>query len=55
VPEGGDEAAFAISSPFQDGASVYVISSDPTVDPRSWQPATGTIPGTGFRFGQSVA
>jgi hypothetical protein len=55
VPEGGDEAAFAISSPFQDGGSVYVISSDPTVDPRSWQPGTGAIPGTGFRFGQSVA
>ena len=35
------EAIFAISSPFQDGGSVYVISSDPTIDPRSWKPGTG--------------
>jgi hypothetical protein len=55
VPDRGGEAIFAISSPFQDGGSVYVISSEPKVDPRSWQPGTGTIPGTGVRFGQSVA
>jgi hypothetical protein len=55
LPGRDDEAIFAISSPFQDGGSVYVISSDPKVDPRSWKPGSGTIPGTGFRFGQSVA
>ena len=55
VPASDSEAIFAISSPFQDGGSVHVISSDPKIDPRSWQPGTGTIPGTGARFGQSVA
>jgi len=53
VPGVVGEAIFAISSPFQDGGSVYVISSDPTINPRSWQPGSG-IPGTGVRFGQSV-
>jgi hypothetical protein len=55
VPRGVGEAIFAISSPFQDGGSVYVISGDPTIAPRSWKPGTGSIPGPGFRFGQSVA
>jgi hypothetical protein len=55
VPGSDSEAIFVISSPFQDGGSVYVISSDPTINPRSWKPGTGTVPGTGFRFGQSVA
>jgi hypothetical protein len=54
VPGGDDEAIFAISSPFQDGGSVYVLSSDPTINPRSWKPGTGGIPGPGVRFGQSV-
>jgi hypothetical protein len=55
VPRGDGEAIFAISSPFQDGGSVYVISSDPTINPRSWKPGSGGIPGPGARFGQSVA
>ena len=55
LPGRDAEAIFAISSPFQDGGSVYVISSDPKVDPRSWKPGAGGIPGTGSRFGQSVA
>jgi len=55
VPTTEGEAIFAISSPFQGGGSVYVISNDPTIEPRSWKPGTGGIPGTGFRFGQSVA
>jgi hypothetical protein len=46
---------FAISSPFQDGGSVYVVSSDPRIEPRAWQSGTGGIPGTGVRFGQSLA
>ena len=50
-----DEAIFAISSPFQDGGSVYVISSDTTVAPRAWKPGTGGITGVGVRFGQSVS
>ena len=54
-PSASPGKAYAISSPFQGGGSVYVISSDPTIDPRSWKPGAGSIPGTGFRFGQSVA
>ena len=50
----GGEAIFAISSPFQNGGSVYVLSSDPAVAPRSWQPDVGTVPGSGSRFGHSV-
>jgi hypothetical protein len=49
---GAHELAFAISSPFQDGGSVYVHSS--TFAPLSWKPGTGGITGTGVRFGQSV-
>ena len=48
------EAAFAISSPFQAGGSVFVLSNDPDLN-RSWKPGTGGISGTGVRFGQSVA
>ncbi len=48
------EAVFAISSPFQAGGSVYVVSDDPANAPRSWKPGTGGITGTGVRFGQSV-
>jgi len=55
VPTWEGEVIFTISSPFQDGGSVYVISSDPTIEPRSWKLGAGGIPGTGFRFGQSVA
>ena len=39
------ESIFAISSPFQDGGSVHVISSNLTIEPRSWKPGTGGIPG----------
>ena len=53
-PGGFGEAVFAITSR-QAGGSVYVISSDSTVAPRSWKPGTGGIPGVGVRFGQSVA
>jgi hypothetical protein len=52
---GRGEAIFALSSPFQGGGSVYVVSSDASVRPRSWKPGTGDIPGVGVRFGQSVA
>jgi len=45
------EAVFAISSPFQNGGSVYVLSNDPNKT-RSWQPEAGA---TGVRFGQSVS
>ncbi len=54
-PVGGyGESVFAITSG-QDGGSVYVVSSDSSNAPRSWKPGTGNIPGTGVRFGQSVA
>jgi len=53
-PGGFGEAVFAITSG-QAGGSVYVISSDSTVPPRSWQPGAGGIPGPGVRFGQSVS
>jgi hypothetical protein len=49
---GAHELAFAISSPFQDGGSVYVHSS--TFAPLSRKPGNGGITGTGVRFGQSV-
>jgi hypothetical protein len=52
---GRSEAIFALSSPFQDGGSVYVISSDSSIAPRSWKPGVGGIPGVGVRFGLSVA
>jgi hypothetical protein len=55
LPGHADGPVLAISSPFQDGGSVYLVSSDPTTHPWSWQPGTGTIPGRGFRFGHSVA
>ena len=45
------EAVFAISSPFQGGGSVYVVSDDAATAPRSWKPAIGRV---GVRFGQSV-
>ena len=48
------EAVFAVSSPFQGGGSVYVVSDDSANAPRSWKPGTGGIGGTGVRFGQSV-
>jgi len=48
------EAAFAISSPFQAGGSVFVLSNDADLN-RSWKPGTGGISGIGVRFGQSVA
>jgi hypothetical protein len=40
------EVAFAVSSPFQDGGSVYVVSD--AYPARSW------VPTAGVRFGQSV-
>jgi hypothetical protein len=40
------EVAFAVSSPFQDGGSVYVVSD--AYPARSWEPTTGV------RFGQAI-
>jgi hypothetical protein len=48
------EAAFAISSPFQAGGSVFVLSNDPNLN-RSWRPGTGGITGPGVFFGRSIA
>ena len=53
-PTGYGESAFAISSPFQGGGSVFVLSNDPDLN-RSWKPGTGGIEGTGVRFGWSVS
>ncbi|HSU37100.1 MAG TPA: hypothetical protein VLJ88_15690 [Propionibacteriaceae bacterium] len=50
-PSSYGESAFAISSPFQAGGSVFVLSNN-AANNRSWQPGAG---GTGVRFGQSVA
>ncbi|AXT84604.1 hypothetical protein C6I20_04945 [Aeromicrobium sp. A1-2] len=48
-PRDYGEAVFAITSPNQDGGSVYVLSS--TEESRAWQPGPEQ---TGARFGQSV-
>ncbi|HSU37101.1 MAG TPA: hypothetical protein VLJ88_15695, partial [Propionibacteriaceae bacterium] len=53
-PSSYGESAFAISSPFQAGGSVFVLSNNPANN-RFWKPGTGGISGTGVRFGQSVA
>ena len=52
-PGGYGEGVFAITSS-QAGGSVYLVSSDTTVEPRSWKPGDGSIPGIGVRFGQSI-
>ena len=53
-PSSYGESAFAISSPFQAGGSVFVLSND-QANNRSWKPGTGGITGIGVRFGQAVA
>jgi hypothetical protein len=51
---GQEEQSLAISSPFQDGGSVFVFDLVHENN-RAWKPGTGGIGGVGVRFGQSVS